>query len=66
MAKETTYYLADITSLIPYINNARTHSYTQIAQIASSIKEFGFLSPIVVSSDNTILCGHGRYFAAQS
>lgn len=65
MAKETTYYLADISSLIPYVNNARTHSDTQIAQIAASIKEFGFLSPIVVSSDNTILCGHGRYFAAQ-
>lgn len=65
MAKETQYYLADLNELIPYVNNARTHSDTQIAQIASSIKEFGFLSPIVVSGDNTILCGHGRYFAAQ-
>lgn len=65
MAKETQYYLADINELIPYVNNARTHSDAQIAQIASSIKEFGFLSPIVVSGDNTILCGHGRYFAAQ-
>lgn len=65
MAKETQYYLADINELIPYVNNARTHSDAQIAKIASSIKEFGFLSPIVVSGDNTILCGHGRYFAAQ-
>lgn len=65
MAKETQYYLADIHELIPYVNNARTHSEAQVAQIASSIKEFGFLSPIVVSGDNTILCGHGRYFAAQ-
>lgn len=65
MKKEAQYYLADINELIPYVNNARTHSDTQIAQIASSIKEFGFLNPVIVSSDNTILCGHGRYYAAQ-
>ncbi len=64
-SKETTYYLADIKDLIPYANNARTHSDIQIAQIAASIKEFGFLSPIVISKDNTILCGHGRFYAAQ-
>lgn len=63
--KETNYYLADIDSLIPYINNARTHDEKQVSQIAASIKEFGFLSPIIVSGDNTILCGHGRYYAAQ-
>ncbi|MBS4761169.1 site-specific DNA-methyltransferase [Carnobacteriaceae bacterium zg-ZUI252] len=65
MNKEATYYLANIHDLIPYANNARTHSDTQIAQIASSIKEFGFLNPIIVSRDHTILCGHGRYYAAQ-
>ncbi|HEM6178998.1 TPA: ParB N-terminal domain-containing protein [Streptococcus suis] len=65
MEKETKYYLANIKDLIPYVNNARTHSDTQIAQIAASIKEFGFLNPVIVSSDNTILCGHGRYYAAQ-
>ncbi|MBF0714959.1 site-specific DNA-methyltransferase [Gemelliphila palaticanis] len=65
MKKETNYYLADINELIPYINNARTHSEKQIAQVAASIKEFGFLSPIVISEDNTILCGHGRFYAAQ-
>lgn len=63
--KETQYYIADINTLIPYARNARTHSETQIAQIAASIKEFGFLSPIVISDDNTILCGHGRFYAAQ-
>lgn len=63
--KETNYYLANIDSLIPYINNARTHDEKQVSQIAASIKEFGFLSPIIVSGDNTILCGHGRYYAAQ-
>lgn len=65
MGKETKYFLANIHDLIPYVNNARTHSDAQIAQIASSIKEFGFLNPIVVSQDNTILCGHGRFYAAQ-
>lgn len=63
--QKTEYYLADISSLIPYARNARTHSEEQVAQIAASIKEFGFLAPIVVSDDNTILCGHGRYYAAQ-
>lgn len=63
--KETTYYLADINTLIPYARNSRTHSDEQIAQIAASIKEFGFLSPIVISDDNTILCGHGRVLAAR-
>lgn len=65
MAKETQYFLADIGTLIPYARNARTHDEKQIAQIAASIREFGFLSPIVISEDNTILCGHGRFYAAQ-
>jgi len=63
--KQTQYYLADINDLIPYINNARTHDDKQVAQIAASIKEFGFLAPVIISSDNSILCGHGRYYAAQ-
>ncbi len=63
--KETQYFFADINSLIPYARNARTHSETQIAQIAASIKEFGFLSPIIIAEDNTILCGHGRFYGAQ-
>lgn len=65
MTKETKYYIADIDTLIPYARNARTHSEAQVAQIAASIKEFGFLSPIIVSEDNTILCGHGRFYASQ-
>ena len=65
MDKSTQYYLADVKELIPYARNARTHSDEQIAQIAASIREFGFLSPIIVSKDNTILCGHGRFYAAQ-
>jgi len=62
---ETKYFMADVDKLIPYARNARTHSEVQIAQIAASIKEFGFLSPVIISKDNTILCGHGRYYAAQ-
>lgn len=65
MDKSTQYYLEDITKLIPYARNSRTHDEKQIAQIAASIKEFGFLSPVIVSGDNTILCGHGRFYAAQ-
>ena len=65
MGKEMQYYLADINDLIPYIRNARTHSESQIAQIAASIKEFGFLCPILIAEDNTILAGHGRLAAAR-
>ena len=65
MEKEMQYYLADVNDLIPYIRNARTHSESQIAQIAASIKEFGFLSPILIAEDNTILAGHGRLAAAR-
>lgn len=64
MEKEMQYYLADVSELIPYVRNARTHSETQVAQIAASIREFGFLSPILVAEDNTILAGHGRLAAA--
>lgn len=65
MSNELNYYLADVEELIPYARNARTHSSAQITQIAVSIKEFGFLAPIVIAEDNTILCGHGRFYAAQ-
>ena len=63
--RKTEYYLANIEDLIPYARNSRTHSDAQIAQVAASIKEFGFLSPIIISKDNTILCGHARFYASQ-
>lgn len=65
MSNELNYYLADVEELIPYARNAKTHSSAQITQIAASIKEFGFLAPVVIAEDNTILCGHGRFYAAQ-
>jgi DNA modification methylase len=51
--------------LIPYARNARTHSDTQVAQIAASIIEFGFTAPLLVSEDGGILAGHGRLAAAR-
>lgn len=50
--------------LIPYARNSRTHSDAQINQIASSIREFGFRVPVLVTKDNTIIAGHGRVLAA--
>ena len=54
-----------VVDLIPYINNARTHSDEQITQIASSIKEFGFTNPILTDGTNGIIAGHGRLMAAK-
>lgn len=54
-----------VDDLIPYINNARTHSDDQVTQIASSIKEFGFTNPILIDKDNGIIAGHGRVMAAK-
>jgi ParB-like chromosome segregation protein Spo0J len=54
-----------IEKLIPYVNNARTHSDEQVAEIAASIKEFGFRSPVLVGKDNMIIAGHGRVLAAK-
>jgi ParB-like chromosome segregation protein Spo0J len=52
--------------LIPYANNARTHSEAQVAQIAASIREFGFNNPILIDEESTIIAGHGRVLAAQA
>ena len=54
-----------LARLLPYANNARTHSDEQIAQIAASIVEFGFTNPILVGSDGVIVAGHGRLSAAR-
>lgn len=58
-------YLA-ITKLAPYARNSRTHSPEQIAQIAASIREFGFTNPVLIDAGNGIVAGHGRVQAAQS
>lgn len=54
-----------IDKLVPYARNARTHSKEQIAQLRSSLREFGFVSPAVIDSDYNILVGHGRVQAAR-
>lgn len=51
--------------LIPYINNSRTHDESQVNQIAASIKEFGFLNPVIVDGEHGIIAGHGRVMAAK-
>lgn len=54
-----------VSDLLPYARNARTHSDTQVSQLAASIKEFGFNNPVAVNGEGMILCGHGRVMAAQ-
>lgn len=54
-----------VGSLIPYARNSRTHSDAQVAQIAASIKEFGWTNPVLVDEQQTIIAGHGRVLAAQ-
>jgi DNA modification methylase len=53
-----------IDRLIPYARNSRTHSDAQVAQIAASIKEFGFTNPVLIDADGGIIAGHGRVMAA--
>ena len=55
-----------VEQLVPYERNARTHSDEQVARIAASIQEFGFVSPILVDGSSGIVAGHGRLMAAKS
>lgn len=55
-----------VASLLPYAGNARTHSPEQVAQIAASILEFGFVAPVLVDERGELIAGHGRLLAAQS
>lgn len=68
MAKTTNfppYKKVGIDTLIPYARNSRTHSDEQVAQIAASIKEFGFTNPVLIDSEGGIIAGHGRVLAAR-
>ena len=64
-SKKTVFEYRNVEDLIPYARNARTHSPEQVQKLAGSLKEFGFLNPIVISEDGGILAGHGRVMAAQ-
>lgn len=54
-----------VDKLIPYINNAKVHSEDQVTRIAASIREFGFLNPVIIDKDFNIIAGHGRVMAAK-
>ena len=54
-----------VDDLIPYAKNSRTHSAEQVAQIAASIREFGFTNPVLIDSEGGIIAGHGRVQAAR-
>ena len=59
------YKTVPVAELIPYARNSRTHSPQQVDKIAASIREFGFLNPIIADGKNGIVAGHGRVMAAQ-
>ena len=65
MSKFPDHKVVSTDSLIPYAMNSRAHSEQQVSQIAASIKEFGFLNPVIIDDDNGIIAGHGRVLAAQ-
>ena len=58
--------LVPIDELVPYANNARTHSPEQIAKLRSSLREFGFINPVIIDKENNIIAGHGRVIAARA
>lgn len=64
MQKNQIEYIA-VDELIPYARNSRTHSDAQVAQVAASIKEFGFTNPVLIDGDSGIIAGHGRVLAAR-
>lgn len=65
MSDQLKFVYKKVSDLIPYVNNARTHNEEQIIKLASSIKEFGFMSPIIISEDGGVIAGHGRLMAAK-
>ena len=58
--------MVSVNDLIPYVNNARTHSPEQINKIRSSLREFGFVNPLIIDRDNNVIAGHGRLEAAKA
>ena len=66
MAKTTTdFQLVSISKLVPYVNNARTHSPEQINKLRASLREFGFINPVIIDREFGIIAGHGRVMAAR-
>ena len=65
MKTTTEMQLVPITKLVPYVNNARTHSPEQINKLRSSLREFGFINPVIIDRDFGVIAGHGRILAAR-
>lgn len=65
MKTTTTFQLVPTDKLIPYANNARTHSREQITKIRSSLREFGFINPIIIDKNFNVIAGHGRLMASK-
>lgn len=66
MKTTTDFQLINVDKLIPYINNARTHSTEQVNKLRSSLREFGFVNPVIIDQDFNIIAGHGRVLAAKA
>ena len=65
MKTTTDMQLVPISKLVPYVNNARTHTPEQVMKLRSSLREFGFINPIIIDRDYGIIAGHGRLLAAK-
>jgi DNA modification methylase len=66
MGENEQFRLVDIGKLVPYARNARTHSAEQILQLQASIREFGFVNPVLIDDNFNVLAGHGRIMAARA
>ena len=62
----TEFKLINVNELVPYVNNARTHSAEQINKIRASLREFGFVNPVIIDRDKNVIAGHGRLAAAKA
>lgn len=65
MKTTTNMELVELDKLVPYVNNARTHSPEQINKLRASLREFGFINPVIIDKDYGIIAGHGRVIAAR-
>jgi len=65
MKTTTEMQLVPISKLVPYVNNARTHSPEQITKLRSSLREFGFINPVIIDRDFNVIAGHGRILATK-
>ena len=65
MITTTEFEIIETSKLIPYQNNARTHSQEQILKLRSSMREFGFINPILIDRQFNVIAGHGRLLAAK-